>query len=155
MPTVPVTYAAAVESYPVAVKQLELKIRSGKSKEKDTPIEEFNFFYQWGETIPARTFNDILESIGQPRQELTVEDRLRRSTVFLVVSKSRCRYVSDKIWSGESDEDLGSAPQEMREALTVWQEEQNNRRNISEEEKQDLIEKALSQPGLVAFRITR
>lgn len=94
----PTDYTTAYAEYPEAVLTVMTKIQSGKSKHKDLPPEEFEWFYTWAETIKSYRVSDIISGkISNPynyQHQNSLEERVKRrlANVFpgLEARKQRC-----------------------------------------------------------------
>jgi hypothetical protein len=86
MGQISVSYAQAKKSYPALVKEVETKIRGGKSKSKNDPMSSFAWSYRWGEQING-TDRYRFEALSI---EGKVQDAVSRCFASIQAVKGRC-----------------------------------------------------------------
>lgn len=144
---IPVTYAEAKARYPAAVEEIIQKLRSGKSKEKNSAPDKLDWFFDWGIVLPSCRFEDILKGIKE--EAGPVKDRIRCS---LFASKGRWWKFSEHILP---------IPQEIidieEQGEKEHQEKKKKYAELPEEEKQARMQETLNQlrgtPGFMEITV--
>lgn len=92
-------FSALKKRYPLAVAQVEIKLRNGKSALKNAPLESLEWGFNWCVAITSGVYSikDILSGEAQKNQKIEdkmtvdekVKDEMLRTSVTVFASKGR------------------------------------------------------------------
>jgi hypothetical protein len=153
----PIAYEVILQRYPESVNKIMQKLQKGKSKEKNSKPEEFEWCFDCSVEGRAYQFNDILNAQADRAKEdaMTIEQKLKdyasRCHVYISASKGR--------WWG-SDNTRITIPPEIIEAqrkqYEADQKEKTRIANLTPEQKDSEIEQLLKRlrgtPGFIEIR---
>lgn len=154
--TIETTYQNVKENYPEALKELESKLRKGKSKYKDSSIDEFEYSFSVAEVIEGISGTDFMKMIQDEIKSREEEEKPESidEVVNRRVSNSSAS-INMKTPTSVYNESIDELPPEVEESYRESEEE--NRReqerldNMTLEERreyeQELIDELSSMGG--------
>ena len=148
------------------IKEIETKLIKGKSKEKNSDLSELTWEYNWGESIPGKSFAELQASGWAKEKEPTAEEQIDRSFVFLCAKKNRWQAsAKTPIYNGPTALPhypiSGQIPDEVRDLIVNCikerQLEQQRIDSLTPEERQREIQELLTglkkYPGFISVKI--
>lgn len=129
MAQIRISYEEVIQRYPALVAEIENKLRRGRSKEKNRPLQELDWWIYWCTCV---------------KDNAVVEERW-------------CLQATKGRWWGKSTESVDNPPKELTDELARWESERRARQKrvalLSPEDRQaELLSllRGLAGPGFMA-----
>lgn len=151
--TIKTTYQNVKENYPEALQELESKLRKGKSKYKNSPIDEFEYSFSVAEQVKSMSGLDLVNMLNNG-----VEEEEKEETIEEIVNRrvsNSFASINMKTPTSVYNESIDEIPPEVKDSYIESEEESRKEQerldNMTPEERreheQELIDQLSSMGG--------